>query len=68
MKCANLYPLRCRKNIKRLVDLTGVSVETAYAMILMTATLMDLQPEDEDVLYMILEDIGIEEEKEDDIA
>ena len=56
-----MYPRSCRKNIKRLVDLIGVSVETAYAMMLMTAMLMDLQPEDEQVADIILKDCGLEE-------
>ena len=54
-----LYPERCRKNIRRLTENIGMSVETAYAMMLMTATLMDLHPEDEQVADMILEDCGI---------
>ena len=57
-----MYPRNCRKNIKRLVDLLGVSVETAYAMMLMTAMLMDLHPEDEEVLNIILQDCGVEVE------
>lgn len=56
-----MYPRNCRKNIKRLVGLLGVSVETAYAMMLMTAMLMDLLPEDEQVTDMILKDCGMEE-------
>ena len=56
-----MYPRNCRKNIKRLVDLLGVSVETAYAMMLMTAMLMDLLPEDEQVADIILKDCGMEE-------
>lgn len=57
-----LYPKNCRKNINRVVNATGVSVETAYAMMLMTATLMDLRPEDSEVSDMILEDCGISPE------
>lgn len=57
-----LYPKTCRKNIRRIVDNTGTSVETAYAMILLTATLMDLHPEDDEVADMILEDCGISPE------
>jgi len=57
-----LYPKNCRKNINRIVNNTGVSVETAYAMMLLTATLMDLRPEDEEVSDMILEDCGISPE------
>ena len=57
-----LYPKNCRKNINRIVSAVGASVETAYAMMLLTATLMDLRPEDEEVADMILEDCGISPE------
>lgn len=61
MDTAIMYPKRCRKNIHRLVNEIGVSVETAYAMMLMTAMLMDLHPEDDEVLHIILQDCGIED-------
>ena len=64
----NMYPKTSHRNIKRLVSAIGMSAETAYAMMLMTAALMDLRPEDEKVAEMILEDCGIGEEKEDGIA
>jgi len=54
-----MYPKSCRKNINRIMNATGASVETAYAMMLLTATLMDLRPEDDDVADMILEDCGV---------
>lgn len=54
------YPRNCRKSIRTLVNEIGVSIETAYAMMLMTATLMDLHPEDEKVIDIILKDCGIE--------
>ena len=57
-----MYPKRCRENICRLVNNIGVSVETAYAMMMLTATLMDLRPEDKQVADMILEDCGISPE------
>ena len=63
-----MYPEKCRRNLNRITALTRVGVETAYAMMLMTAMLMDLRPEDDEVAEMILEDCGIVEEKEDDIA
>lgn len=56
-----MYPKRCRKSITRLRDEIGVSVETAYAMILMTSLLMDLRPEDDEVVRIILSDCGIED-------
>lgn len=37
-----------------------MSIEIAYAQMLMTALLMDLHPEDEEVVHMILEDCGVE--------
>lgn len=56
-----MYPQHCRRNIRRIVEKVGTSVETAYAMMLMTALLMDLRPEDDAVLHMILQDCGVEE-------
>lgn len=56
-----MYPKRYRKSIRRLVGEIGTSVETAYAMMLMTATLMDLKPDDERVVHIILQDCGIED-------
>lgn len=61
MDIAIMYPKRCRNSIHRIVDETGVGVETAYAMMLMTAALMDLHPEDEEVLHLILKDCGVED-------
>lgn len=59
MNVLNVYPKNCRKQIKRLISAVGMSVETAYAMMLMTAALMDLRPEDDQVVDIILEDCGI---------
>lgn len=59
---AILYPAPCRPSIRRITSVIGVSVETAYAMMLMTATLMDLKPEDDDVVRMIFQDCGITDE------
>lgn len=56
-----MYPRNCRKNIRRIVDEVGASIETAYAMMLMTALMMDLRPEDDEVLHIILQDCGIED-------
>lgn len=61
MDTAIMYPKQCRKNIHRIVNEIGASEETAYAMMLMTATLMDLRPEDDEVLHMILQDCGVED-------
>ena len=57
---AIMYPKRCRKAIRTIVDEVGTSVETAYALMLMTSALMDLDPGDEQVLHIILQDCGVE--------
>ena len=62
MDTAIMYPKRCRKNIHTIVNEVGASEETAYAMMLMTATLMDLHPEDDEVLHIILQDCGVEDD------
>jgi hypothetical protein len=56
---ANRYPKNCRKNICRLRDAIGTPPETAYGMMLLTAALMDLNPYDDEVTDIILEDCGI---------
>lgn len=61
MDTAIMYPRKCRKNIHTIVNEIGASEETAYAMMLMTATLMDLRPEDDEVLHIILQDCGVED-------
>ena len=55
-----MYPKKCRKNILLLMNEIGTGPETAYAMMLMTAMLMDLQPEDDEVTEIILKDCGVE--------
>ena len=60
MDIAIMYPKKCRKSLHLLVNEIGVSIETAYAMMLMTATLMDLHLEDDEVVNIILKDCGIE--------
>ena len=54
------YPKACRKTIFRLMDEIGVDSETAYRMILTTAAMMDLHPDDEKIEHIILEDCGVE--------
>lgn len=61
MDATLMYPKRCRRSIRTIVNEVGTSVETAYAMLLMTATLMDLQPYDDEVVHIILQDCGIED-------
>ena len=60
MDATIMYPKKCRAGIRTITDETGMSIETAYAMMLMTAALMDLAPEDEEVVHIILEDCGVE--------
>lgn len=52
-------PKACKKSIRILSTVTGMAEDTAYSMLLMTAALMDLHPEDEQVLDMVLDDCGI---------
>ena len=56
-----MYPKRCRKGIHIITEATGMDVETAYAMMLMTAALMDLDPGDYEVVQIVLEDCGLED-------
>ena len=46
------------KLARRITDAVPVDDETAYTMILMTAALMDLRPDDDAVVDMILEDLS----------
>ena len=55
-----MYPRKCRRNIRLLMNEIGTGPETAYAMMLMTAMLMDLHPEDDEVAEIILKDCGVE--------
>lgn len=48
----------CRKSIKTISRELCTDRDTAYAMILMTAMLMDLDPADPEVVDMILQDYG----------
>lgn len=61
MDVSIMYPRKCRKSIRILMHEIGVDIETAYAMILMTAAMMDLRPEDDEVVHIILQDCGIED-------
>ena len=56
------YPQKCRKSIRILANEVGMSAEVAYSQMLITAALMDLRPEDDAVVYMILQDCGLEVE------
>lgn len=54
-----VYPKECRKNIRRIVSAVGTNDEMAYAMMLMTAALMDLRPEDDSTAEIVLQDCGV---------
>ena len=56
------YPKRLHKGIRELVDRLCTTPETAYRMMLMTALLMDLNPEDDRVIELILLDCNVEVE------
>lgn len=43
-----------------LKEKIGISMETAYAMILFTSAMMDLNPDDDKVVQIILKDCGVE--------
>ena len=60
MEETRYFPERYVKNIRELMTALGTDEETAFNMMLMTATLMDLNPEDEEVVRMILDDCGKE--------
>ena len=60
MEDIQAYPERYRKNIKRLSGKLGTDFETSFSMMLMTAILTDLYPEDPKVADYILKDCGIE--------
>lgn len=47
---------RYAAGIKRIQQETGADEETAYAMILLTATLMDMYPWDSEVVDIVLAD------------
>lgn len=52
----NCYPEPCRENMETIMNNVKTDTQTAYAMILLTATLMDLQPSDPKVAEIIMDD------------
>ena len=58
MQAHGNFPNRYQGNIRRLMDRLQVDEETAMAMLLMTATLMDLYPEDSRVADTVLQNCG----------
>ena len=55
----SMIPEQCRKNVRRVMHAMGADECTAYSMLMMTALLMDLYPEDDAVLEMTLQDCGV---------
>lgn len=55
----SIYPVRYRRNIRKLMYMLSADAEIAYSMMQMTALLMDLPIEDDKVIEMILMDCGI---------
>lgn len=52
--CMTDYPEKSIRNIQTVADRLGVDFDTAYSMMMITATLMDMYPEDDAVVAMIL--------------
>lgn len=50
------YPKSCQENMRTILREVHADPQTAYAMMLMTASLMDLSPSDPKVAEMILDD------------
>ena len=62
MNDLSAFPSRCRKSIRKLMRFLCTDAETAYAMMLMTAVLMDLSTDDSEVVNTILTDCSVEVE------
>ena len=60
MKDTRAVPEMYRWNVRKLAAMLCTDVETAYAMILLTASFMDLRPDDPKVTEMILNDCCME--------
>lgn len=61
MKDLDRFPRGCRKNIRRLMYMLSADADTVYAMMQMTALLMDLRVEDRRVVDAILMDCGMQD-------
>ena len=62
MNDINTYPVSSRRSISKLSSMLSTDYQTAYAMMLLTAALMDLHPNDSKVIDMILADCHVEVE------
>lgn len=56
MTSITAFPEACRANVETITSNVSTDEKTAYAMLLMTATLMDLCPADPQVARIILDD------------
>ena len=56
MKPTTFYESSCRKLISLLSSILNVDADAAYTMMLFTAALYDLPPDDEEVVRIILND------------
>ena len=61
MKDLKKYPESCRRNLNILMHMLSTDAETAYEMIRMTSSFMDLDISDDVVVDIILMDCGIED-------
>lgn len=52
------YPERYRKNMRTVMSAIQTDAETTMTVMLMTAALMDLNPDDPKVAEIILDDCG----------
>lgn len=55
-KAIEEYPEQYREKILFISERTGIDYASAIALMMLTATLMDLRPGDEKVMDMIMED------------
>ena len=62
MNDINNYPAASRRSITKLSSMLSTDYQTAYAMMLLTAALMDLHPNDSKVIDTILTDCHVEVE------
>lgn len=57
------YPISCRKNIRKLMDMLSADAETVYSIMENTASIMGVNVNDDRVVNAILMDCGTENVK-----
>lgn len=62
------YPVRCRKNIRKLSMMLSADPDIVFSMMKMTALLMDLDLDDDMIVSTILLDCGIKDALEGECA